>query len=58
MVAQADGANWTKVPGYDIAGEGDVHVIGDYPSKFSLAAMKDLVVQKGWSAFSLGKNGT
>ena len=31
-IAVEDGPNWIKVPGYDIAGEGDVHHIGGVPA--------------------------
>ena len=58
MLAQAEGPNWTKVPGYDIAGEGDVHNIGNWSAQHSLDDLKNMVKEKGWSAVTLGKAGT
>ena len=46
------------VPCYDIAGEGDVHQIHDWRDHHSLDELKEMVVEKEWSGFTLGKKGT
>ena len=57
-IAQQDGPKWVKVPGYDIAGQGDVHHIGQWSKKHSMDDLKNMVITKGWSGVTLGKAGT
>ena len=57
-LAKPAGPNWTMVPGYDICGEGDVHSIPNWPAQHSLDDLKKMVIERGWSAFVLGKPGT
>ena len=54
-IAVEDGPNWIKVPGYDIAGEGDVHHIGGWNAKYSISDLKKMVIEKGWSGVTLSK---
>lgn len=51
-----DGANWCYVTGQDIAGEGDVKKIDDWKEHYSIADLKQMVVDNGWSGFTIGKN--
>ena len=50
--------SWYKVDGKDIAGQGDVEKIEDWPSKFKLDGLKGHVESRNYSAFTLGKDGT
>lgn len=54
-VAQPDGPNWTKVPGYDIAGEGDVKLIKNWPATHTLDQLKQIVIDNSWNAVVIGK---
>ena len=53
-----DSAAWFKVGGKDIAGQGDVEKIKNWPSRFTLDGLKGHVVSNNYSGFALGKDGT
>ena len=47
------GQNWVKVKGFDIAGEGDVKFLGGYEKTHSIDELKGIVIENGWSGFTL-----
>ena len=48
---------WTKLLGKDVAGQGDVYHIPNWPAKHTLDQLKQMVINKGWSGVTLGKPG-
>ena len=41
----------------DIAGQGDVHHIPNWPATHTLEQLKELIISKQWSGVALGKPG-
>ena len=58
LFAKPENCGWTKVVGRDIDGEGDVKQIKNWAHSHSLADLKAMVVEKGWSGVTLGNDGT
>ena len=56
-LAQTDG-DWTRIPQYDIAGEGDVGTIVNWSINNTLDQLKAKVIENNWSGFVLGMAGT
>ena len=58
LFAKPENVGWTQVAGRDIDGEGDVKQIKNWANHHSLADLKAMVVEKGWSGVTLGNDGT
>ena len=56
--ATRPGDFWTEVDGLDLEGEADVQHISNWSKSYSIDDLKKICIDKNYSGFTLGKEGT